>query len=94
MNSKLKKYDVYKYTIILIYIVNNNNKITLIRRKIYIVDDLSIKAFIKIDIIKFKNIVFNINKNLIIIKLCDLLQVLMFIIIKNSRIDVVIFNKA
>ena len=37
-------------------------------RKIHIINDLFIKIFIDIDIIKFKVIVLDINKNLIIIK--------------------------
>ena len=90
---EIKKYDVYEYVIIFIYILNNDNKITLIRREIHIINDLFIKTFIKIDIIKFKNIIFDINKNFVIIKLYNSLQVLMFIIIINFRINVVIFNK-
>ena len=68
-----KKHNVCEYIIILIYIFNNNNKITLIRREIHIINNLFIKTFIKINIIKLKDIVFNINKNFIIIELYDLL---------------------
>ena len=65
----------------------------LIRREIYIVNDLLIKALININIIKFKVIVFDISKNLIIIKLYNSFQILMFIIIKDFKINVVIVNK-
>ena len=66
---KIKKYNAYEYAIILIYISNNNNKVTLIRREIYIIDNLSIKTFIRIDIIKSKGIILDISKNLVIINL-------------------------
>lgn len=68
---EIKKHDACEYAIIFIYIFNNNNKMTLIRREIYIVNDFFIKVLIKIDIMKFKDIVFDINKNLIIIELYD-----------------------
>ena len=43
----------------------------LINRKIYIVDDLSTKALIGIDIMKPEGIIIDIDKDLIIIGLCD-----------------------
>lgn len=79
----IKKYDVCEYAIILIYIFNENDNVILIRRKIHIIDDLSIKIFININIIKFKIIVLDINKDRIIIKFCESLYILMFIIIIN-----------
>ena len=48
---------------------SNNDKVTLIRREIYIINNLSIKALIRINIIKSKNIILDIFKNLTIIKL-------------------------
>ena len=65
----------------------------MIRREIYIVDDLSIKTLININIMKFETIILNIVKNLIIIKSCNLFQISIFTIIKNSKIDIVIINK-
>ena len=47
---------------------SNNSKVILIRREIYIIDDLSTKALININIIKSKEIVLNTFKNLTIIK--------------------------
>ena len=46
---------------------------TLIYREIYIINNLLIKVLIDINIIKFKDIILNINKNLIIIDLYYLL---------------------
>lgn len=68
----IKKYDICEYIVIFIYIFNNNNKIILIRREIYIVDVFSIKIFININIIKSKTIILNIVKIFIIIELCVL----------------------
>ena len=65
----------------------------MIRREIHIVDNLSIKTFIDIDIIKFETIVLNIVKNLIIIELYNLFQIFIFIVIKGLKIDIVIINK-
>ena len=78
---KNKKYNIYEYVIILIYIFNKNNKIILIRREIHIVEFFLIKIFINIDIIKPEKIILNINKKIIIIKSCDDLQISMFMII-------------
>ena len=47
---------------------SNNSKVILIRREIYIIDDLSTKALININIIKSKEIVLDIFKNLAIIE--------------------------
>ena len=65
---KTKEHNAYKYVIILMYIPGrDSDKVTLIRREIYIVDDLSAKALIGINIMKFKDIVLDIDKNLAII---------------------------
>ena len=45
----------------------------LIRRKIYIVENLSAKALISIDIMKPEAIILDINKNLTIIESCGAL---------------------
>ena len=68
----IKEHDIYKYAIILIYIPNNNNKVILIRYKIYIVNNLFVKTLIDINIIKFKIIILNINKDLVTIRSCNL----------------------
>ena len=71
---RIKKYNIYEYTIILIYIPGkNNNKITLIYREIYIINNLFVKALININIIKSKEIILNIIKNLATIKFYNLL---------------------
>ena len=70
----INKYNIYKYAIILIYISNiERNKVALIRRKIYIIDNLSIKVLISINIIKLEDIILDINKDLLIIRSYNLL---------------------
>ena len=73
--------------------INNYNKIIFIRYKIHIVDNLSVKNFIKINIIKFKIIIFDINKDLVIIKFYNLFLILIFTIAKSPRINIIIINK-
>ena len=51
----------------------NNIKIILIYRKIDVINNLFIKVFINIDIIKLEDIILDINKNLIIIDSYNLL---------------------
>ena len=69
----IKKYKIYNYIIIPLYLFNQSDKVILIYYKIYIINDLFIKIFIDIDIIKFGTIILDIDKNLIIIKSCEFL---------------------
>ena len=52
-----KKYKIYEYIIIFIYLFSENDKVILIRYKTYIVNDLLAKIFIDINIIKSEVIV-------------------------------------
>ena len=63
----IKKYKIYDYTIISVYILSSDGKVVLIRREIYIIDNLSTKALIEINIIKSKDIILDISRDLIII---------------------------
>ena len=67
---------------------------TLIRREVYIINELFAKTLIDINIIKLEEIVLNINKNLTIIKFYNLLRILILIIVKGSRTNIFIINKA
>ena len=51
------------------------------------------KVFININIIKSEDIVLDINKDLIIIKLYNFLWVEIFIVIKGFKINAIIINK-
>ena len=92
-NLNIEEYNICEYIIIFIYILYENDIIILIRRKIYIVNNLFVKSLINIDIIKSKNIIFNINKDFIIIKLYIFLRIKIFIIIKSLKINVITINK-
>ena len=67
----IKKYNANKYVRIKIYLFSesDNEAIALIEREFYIINNLTIKALIKINIIKSKDIVINLEKNVIKIEL-------------------------
>lgn len=48
------------------YLFDTNN-IVLIKREFHIIDNLFVKTFINIDIIKSKKVILNLRKNVIII---------------------------
>ena len=58
---------IHESILVFIYILNNNNKMILIRHKVHFIDDLSIKVLIEIDIMKSESIILDTNKNLVII---------------------------
>ena len=90
----IKEHNAYKYTIIPIYIPNKDNKVTLIRYKIYIIDDLLVKILININIIKLEGIILDTSRDLTIINSYNSLQISISIIIKGLRIDTIILSKA
>ena len=59
-------HNINEYTKLQIYLFDKNDIIK-IEKEFYIVDDLAIKALIDIDIIKSKNMILDIKKNVIII---------------------------
>ena len=65
-----KEHNTCEYAVIPIYIPSPNGKVALIRRKIYIVDELSAKALVGINIIKPEGIILDTNKDLAIIGSC------------------------
>jgi len=62
-----KKYNTNKYTKLLIYIPSNNST-TFIKRELYIVNNLLVKALIRVNIFKPKGVIINLNRNLIAIR--------------------------
>ena len=90
-----KKHNACEYTIIPIYIPDSDsNKIALIRRKIHIVNNLSAKTLIDIDIIKSEEIVLDIDRDFATIESYNSLQISMSIMAKGPRTDTVIISKA
>ena len=61
-------HNVNEYIKLQIYVFNKNDIIK-VKREFYIVDDLVIKTFIDINIMKSKDIILDIEKNVIIIDL-------------------------
>ena len=74
-------YNINEYINLEIYLLGKtSNDVILIKREFYIVDNLIIKVFIDIDILKLEGIVFDVIKDIIII-----------ILYKNLKISI-IFN--
>ena len=70
----------------------DKNGIIKIKREFYIVDNLAAKALIDINIIKPKDIILDIKKNVIIIDLCKNIQFFFIFINHRSLTRVTIFN--
>ena len=94
----IKKYNIYEYALIPIYITIKgekvNDKIVFLRREFYIIDNLSIKVLIGINIMKLEDIILDINRDLIIIDSYNFIKVSISIVVKGSRIDTIVINKA
>ena len=87
----INMHNVNEYVRLQIYL-SNKNDIIKIKRKFHIVDDLVIKTLIDINIIKSKDMIFDIKKNVIIIGLYKNIQVFFIFINHRSQIRVTIFN--
>ena len=84
-------HDINEYIRLQMYL-SNKNDIAKIKREFHIVDDLIIKALIDINIIKSKNIILDIGKNVIIIDLCKNIQIFFIFVNYRSQIRATIFN--
>ena len=84
-------YDVNEYVKLQMYL-SDKNDIAKIEKEFHIVDDLAVKALIDIDIIKPKDMVFDIEKNVIIIDLCKDIQIFFIFINHRPQTRVTIFN--
>ena len=70
----------------------DKNDIIKIKKEFYIVDNLTIKALIDINIIKSKSIILDIKKDVIIIDLYKNIQILFIFINHRPLIRATIFN--
>ena len=84
-------HDVSEYIKLQMYLFNKNDIIK-VKKKIYIVDNLAIKALIDINIIKSKDIILDIKKNVIIIDSCKDIQIFFIFVNHRSQIRATIFN--
>ena len=84
-------HDVKEYIKLQIYLFDKNDIIK-IKKEFYIVDDLVIKAFIDINIMKPKDMILDIEKNVIIIDLYKNIRISFIFINHHPLIRVTIFN--
>ena len=84
-------YNVNEYVKLQINL-SNKNDIIKIKKGFHIVDDLIIKTFVDINIIKSKDMVFDIKKNVIIIGLYKNIQISFIFINHRSQTRFTIFN--
>ena len=70
-----RRYKASEFTKVKLYLQGKNGKIALIDRELYIIDNLSAKALIGIDIIKPEDMVIDLAKDVMTIGACDNLEV-------------------
>ena len=70
----INTYNISEYVRLLFYLLSKNN-IALIKREFYLIDNLITKTLIEINIIKSKEIVFNVIRNVIIVILYKNLKI-------------------
>ena len=70
----------------------NKNKIAIIEREFYIIDNLIVKILIKINIIKSKRIIINLKNNIIKIDVYNNSKILIVAIIRESFINITIYS--
>ena len=72
--------------------LSGKNDIIRVKREFHIVENLVIKAFININILKPEDMIFDIEKNVMIIDLCKDIQVFFIFVNHRSQIRITIFN--
>ena len=88
-----RKYDAYKYIKLKMYLQSSNSNIALIDREFYVIDNLTAKALIGIDIIKPKSIVIDLDINIMKIGACKDLLIPINITSKGARVNTTIFSR-
>ena len=84
-------HNVNEYVKLQIYLFDKNDIIR-IKREFHIVENLVVKTFIDIDIMKSKGMILDIEKNIMIIELYKNIQISFIFINQRSSIRVMIFN--
>ena len=83
-------HDTFNYVLLTFYVFNvtKNDKFvtTHFQREIYLINQLSIKIFIDVDIMIFKQMILNVEKQKLTIKSCDV-TIDLNMKVKNVRID-------
>ena len=84
-------YNVNEYVKLQMYFFDKNG-IVRVEKEFYIVDNLVIKAFIDINIIKSKDMILDIKKDVIIIELYKNIQIFFIFVNHRSLTRITIFN--
>ena len=90
---KSKRHNTSKYVRFKIYLFNKIDIVILMKREFHVIDNLTIKVFIKINIIKPKIITIDLENKIIRIDIYKELEI--FIIVFNreeSRTSIIIYN--
>ena len=90
-NINVNMHNVSEYIKLQIYL-SNKNDIIKIKKEFYIIDDFAAKALIDINIIKSKDIILDIKKNVIIIDSYKNIQIFFIFINHRFQIRITIFN--
>ena len=84
-----QKHDANEFVVFQMFIPKRN-KTTLIQREIYIVDGLSAKKLIGIDIMKIENITIDLATDTMIIGVCQTFQIPIVETTKKNRVNATI----
>ena len=88
-----RKHDTYKYIKLKMYLQSSNSNTALINREFYIINNLTAKVLIGIDIMKPKGIVIDLGINIIKIGAYKDLLIPINIISKGNRVNTTIFSR-
>ena len=70
----------------------DKNKIAIIKRKLYIIDNLIIKALININSMKSKRIIINFNNDIIKVNVYNNIEIFIVAILRGSFINIIIYS--
>ena len=88
-----KKYDAYKYIKLKMYLQSSNSNIALIDREFHVIDNLTAKVLIGIDIMKPKGIAIDLGINIMKIGAYKDLLIPINITSKDTRVNTTIFSR-
>ena len=88
-----RKHNTYKYIKLKMYLLSLTGKIALIDREFYVVDNLTAKVLIGIDIMKPKGIVIDLGMNIMKIGACKDLLIPIDVTSKGARVNTTIFSR-
>ena len=88
-----RKYDTCEYIKLKMYLLSPTGKTALIDREFHVVDNLTAKALIGIDIMKPKGIVIDLGMNIMKIGACKDLLIPIDVTSKGARVNTIIFSR-